>query len=73
MICDFQGGVFGDFIDFEGFWGCVPSFGTPIFADSLRENADENGFYYGNTKKYPLPDPVVEKNRGVLASFDVVI
>ncbi len=41
MICDFQGGVFDDFIDFVSFPRYNSFFGTPIIADSLLENAEK--------------------------------
>jgi hypothetical protein len=41
MIYDFDRGVFGDFIRFEGFSRFKSCFGTPIKADSLLEIADK--------------------------------
>ena len=41
MICDFQGVVFGDFIEFVSFSRYNSFFGTPIIADSLLENAEK--------------------------------
>ena len=67
MICDFDRGVFGDFISFVAFSGPRTLLATPIIADSLREIADKNGLYSGNRRNnhYPtLPLRETKQSKG---------